>query len=271
MTVQSLTHSKVCVQPAQPELKPMPLGPSLLYFGLPALMFALSIYLLIPFLVSQGYGPFASYAAALIVPLAVILACSLGFYKRDGYPLTWQALAQRFRLQPMTGKDWLWTFGSLVVMYLTGGVLFTVTRGLFINGVLKLPYTVPLAIDPTLGQSIPELKLLLGSDATGNWGLLVLGIVVLFFNIIGEEFWWRGYILPRQELAFGKWTWLVHGTLWALFHAFKWWEWIALLPVTLILSYVAQRRHNTWPGIITHFIFNGISLVGILAVVLGAI
>jgi len=61
---------------------------------------------------------------------------------------------------------------------------------------------------------------------------------------------------------------LVHGTMWALFHAFKYWAWLGLLPVTLVLSFVAQKRKNTWPGIITHFVINGISLIPIIAAIL---
>jgi hypothetical protein len=57
--------------------------------------------------------------------------------------------------------------------------------------------------------------------------------------------------------------------LWALFHAFKYWQWLTLLPVTLILSFVAQRRATTWPGIITHFVFNGLSLIPLIALVAG--
>jgi membrane protease YdiL (CAAX protease family) len=263
---KSISHAQ-----AQPVLKPMGLGLSLLYFGLPMLMFALSVYLMIPFLVSQGYSPFVSYSASLIVPLGVIFAFSLGLYKQDGYPLTWKALAERFRLRRMSGKDWQWALVSLVIMFITSGILLFATHGLFIQGVVKLPYAVPLAIDPTVGQTAADFSRLYGADATGNWGLLLLSIILLAFNIVGEEFWWRGYIFPRQELVFGKRTWLVHGILWCLFHAFKWWEWIALLPVTLILSYVAQRRQSTWPGIVTHLIFNGLSLIAIVGVVMGAL
>jgi len=32
-----------------------------------------------------------------------------------------------------------------------------------------------------------------------------MNVIVLFFNIVGEELWWRGYILPRQELTFQVW------------------------------------------------------------------
>src|SRR5262245_47483043 len=35
------------------------------------------------------------------------------------------------------------------------------------------------------------------------WVLIYYGVVMLVGNIGGEELWWRGYVLPRQELAFG--------------------------------------------------------------------
>jgi membrane protease YdiL (CAAX protease family) len=75
----------------------------------------------------------------------------------------------------------------------------------------------------------------------------------MLLNVFGEELWWRGYILSRQELAFGKWTWVVHGIFWNVFHSFFYWELIALLPGCLALSYVAYKSKSTWPGIIAHF------------------
>jgi len=83
-------------------------------------------------------------------------------------------------------------------------------------------------------------------------------------NVLGEEFWWRGYVLPRQELSFGKWTWLIHGLLWSGFHLFMPWDAIRLLPGSLALPFVAQRRKNTWPGIIGRFAMSMPMLVGIL-------
>ena len=85
--------------------------------------------------------------------------------------------------------------------------------------------------------------------------------VVLCFNIYGEEFWWRGYILPRQELAHGKWTWLIHGILWAAFHSFWKWDALSILPGALLLSYVCSRLKNTTPAIIFHWVNNGLTLV----------
>jgi len=79
-------------------------------------------------------------------------------------------------------------------------------------------------------------------------------LVMLSFNIFGEELWWRGYILPRQEEAYGRWTWAVHGLLWLLWHvAFYPWQVFALLLICLTVPYIAQRRQNIWPAIIIHW------------------
>jgi len=94
---------------------------------------------------------------------------------------------------------------------------------------------------------------------------------MLFLNIFGEELWWRGYILPRQEKVHGRWTWAIHGLLWLLWHvAFLPWQAFALLPICLFIPYVAQRRQNTWPAVIIH-LQNGIVLLLILAMVLGIV
>jgi membrane protease YdiL (CAAX protease family) len=88
-----------------------------------------------------------------------------------------------------------------------------------------------------------------------------LNAIVLFFNIFGEELWWRGYILPRQELTHGKNTWLLHGVLWACFHMFKWYAVPFMLITCQVIPYVAQRTKNTWPGIINHLVINGAGMI----------
>lgn len=61
----------------------------------------------------------------------------------------------------------------------------------------------------------------------------------------------------------------MHGLLWWGFHAFKWWDLLPILPVTLLISYVAQRTQNTMPGIISHALFNGVALIPLLLTVSG--
>ena len=104
----------------------------------------------------------------------------------------------------------------------------------------------------------------------GQWWIVFGYLGGLFFNIFGEEFWWRGYILPRQEVVMGKYTWFIHGILWTLFHVFWKWNLIMLLPVCLSISFVASKLKNTWPAIIAHFVLNGMGIIPLILGVLGS-
>ena len=252
-------------------LKPMPLPLALLYFGIPALVFVLCVYFLIPLFMSQGMTEFISYSLALMIPLIIMLIASLIALRMEGYPITWASIKERFRLRKMDRTDWIWTIISFIVMMIGAGIFGVLGQLLVTKGWIPLPAKIPTALlDPTVDPAnlVNVFYAALGPNVKGNWGLVLVTIVLLIFNIFGEEFWWRGVILPRQELVHGSNTWLIHGILWTLFHAFKYWAWIGLLPVTLALSFVAQKRKNTWPGIITHFAVNGLSLLPIIAAVL---
>ncbi|RPJ05894.1 MAG: CPBP family intramembrane metalloprotease [Spirochaetaceae bacterium] len=83
-----------------------------------------------------------------------------------------------------------------------------------------------------------------------------LGLVSLVCNIFGEEFIWRGTLLPRREIAFGQWAFLVHGLFWAVFHVPVYWMIIPILPRAIALAFVCQRTKSIWPGIIGHLSLN---------------
>jgi len=252
-------------------LKPLPFPLALLYFGIPALVFVLSVYYLIPFFKDLGITEFMSYSLSLLIPLIIMFIASLIALRMEGFPINWRSITERFRLRKMDRSDWLWTLVSFIVMFVGAGIFGVLGQLLVIKGIVPLPAKIPTALlDPTVDPAnlLNIFNAALGPNARGNWWLVIFSVILLAFNIFGEEFWWRGVILPRQELVHGKNTWLVHGTMWALFHAFKYWSWLGLLPVTLALSYVAQRQKNTWPGIITHFSINSISLIPILAAIL---
>jgi len=254
-----------------PVIKPLRLPQALLYFGIPSFVFILCVYILLPFLRELGMSEFVSYSLSLLLPLILMLAAALIALRLEGWSLTWGSVRERFRLRRLEARDGAWIAGSLLAMFVLAGIFGYISQLILATGAIPLPAHLSPLLDPRIepSQAVEVVRKSLGPGYQGNWGLILLTIVLLFFNIIGEEFWWRGLILPRQELVHGKNTWLIHGMLWALFHAFKYWQWLTLLPVTLILSYVAQRRQNTWPGIITHSIFNGLSLIPLIALVAG--
>jgi membrane protease YdiL (CAAX protease family) len=100
-----------------------------------------------------------------------------------------------------------------------------------------------------------------------TWWVLLAWLPLFFFNIAGEELWWRGYILPRQERRHRAAAWFPHGLGLALFHLPLGIDLtIIVLPFLFGLPYVVQRRKNLWTGFIVHGVLNG---CGFLAVAFG--
>lgn len=240
---------------------------SLLYFGLPALALIIGFYVGMPWLERRGLTPYMAYMVSMGLPLLALLIAALVAYRLEGHPWTWRALLARFRYRRMTRADWLWTAGVFAAE-MGAYILFSrLGRWLIETGVMPMP-SLPAFLDP---QAIftPETLDVATGGLRDNWAVFAVSLVVLVINVVGEELWWRGYILPRQALAFGALTWLVHGLLWTLFHAYKWWDLIGLLPLSLGLSWVVLHRENNTAGLIIHFITNGTGVLSILLGVLG--
>ncbi len=224
-------------RPALRPLKPVGLLPSIALFGVPAIALFASLTWLWPALMAAGIDRPAAYTISLgLVNTGLLVAAVIG-YLLEGNPFTWKAFSQRMRLTAITGRGWLWVVGGILVF----GI-----GALLINSLAVLVYKA-------LNYSMPDI-------APGPT-TIAMQLVTLALNITGEELWWRGYILPRQELAFGKFTWLVHGTLWACFHMFKWWAVPFMLITCQVIPFVAQRTKNTWPGMINHLVVNGVGMI----------
>jgi membrane protease YdiL (CAAX protease family) len=271
MSTQVLTTSTIAQAESRgPALRPMPFWQSLLYFFIPALLSVLAFSFFRSWLHNQGYDPLTSLLAAMTIPLALLFAAALVTYHRvDGYPLNWTTFSQRMRFPHLTFHQVLWSLGLFAACMLGYGLFSQIGLALVNAGLVALPANLPILVDPRAIFTIATLEQAAGGTIVGRWDIVALYLVFFFFNIVGEELWWRGYILPRQELVHGRATWLVHGLLWALFHVYKWWDIIGLLPVCLLISFTAQHLRTNWPGLIAHALFNGLSLVLIIVVVAG--
>lgn len=249
-------------------IQPMNLGASLLAFGIPAAVFFVGFHFVMPALIDGGMLPFYAFTLATGTPLVGLLAASLVAFRAEGRELNWAGLKQRFRLHRMSLRLWLVTIGSFVVMLLLTVMGLGLCQRLIAGGLMPVVEGLPAWLDPSAGVPGIEAMNEAFGGLSGNWLAVVAYVGLLVVNIVGEEFWWRGYVLPRQELAFGKATWLIHGSMWAFFHAFKWWHIIGLLPLTLGLSLICSRTKNTSPGIFIHLVFNSLGLIPILVAVL---
>jgi hypothetical protein len=156
-------------------INPMSLWKALLYFGLPALLFRISLYNGTPTLIRLGMHPFEAIVVSFTVPAAILFALAFGFYKRDGFPLSWGDIKTRFRLIPMTGKDWLWAIGGFLVTFLSIGAL-TGTALMLIDALPAIgpPDFFPPWLKPGVNFDTALFADYIGAPLKNNWGVAVL-------------------------------------------------------------------------------------------------
>jgi membrane protease YdiL (CAAX protease family) len=240
---------------AQARIKPMPLWMAILFFGIPALVFRASVYLGMPSLLNLGVPWFGVYvicygSVLFLMLLAAFVACRL-----EGFRFSWKELRERLWLRSLNGKDWVWILGGFFAAVI-GYLLFSFSERWIANipsfappaAIAYLDPRNPLPLSYTSFMDIPLL---------GNWGMFLAIFLLLVLNILGEELWWRSYILPRQELSGGKKAWLVNGLLWSLFHVVSYpWTVLSYLPICLTVPFVTQRLRKAPSGMVIHFLLN---------------
>lgn len=237
-------------------VSPLPIWGSLILFAIPTLLMWLATRLLIPALRPHLTGPdiFCWFIAGGSVFFCLFIAAFVAFWIEQGRP-TLKGFAERFRLSGINTGDVAWSVGALIVCGLSSaGIAGLWQLAAQAWGVLPEPSLTPSFIQV---EPLSQNRLL----------VLLAWLPLFFFNITGEELWWRGYILPRQEQQHHSAAWLVHGLGLTLFHLPLGIDLsIILLPFLFGLPYVVQRRKNLWTGFIIHGILNG---GGFLAVAFG--
>ena len=109
-------------------------------------------------------------------------------------------------------------------------------------------FTEPMGCDLSSMFS-PELS----AQMSGAWGLLGLIFVNQLFNtVLGEEFLFRGVLLPKMEGVFGKWDWLANGVIFGFFHLHQPWSIPSSILTGLIYAFSAKRFRSNWFAIILH-------------------
>lgn len=248
-------------------IKPISLWMAILMFAAPSALMTLGLYVILPAIAAHiSYPVFWWFLLLYLTPLSLLLPASYAVYRLEGNLPTWQAFKDRFNLKPLTGRDWLWVLGLVIFGLATSTLSFT-SRWLASLPLFSPPDFVPPVVDPRI-TTIPTQ--VMGITVAGNWPVVIIYALGLVINIMGEEIYMRGYILPRQILSYGRWAWVVHGILWTLFHFFQRWTYLQILPIALALSYVTYRTRNTSIAIAAHYIGNGmLGMVPILIAVAG--
>lgn len=197
------------------------------------------------------------------------------------------------------GLIWQFIFSMILVKHECGDIKFhTIKKRLRLNGpidpktekpnkklwLMLIPFAAILFVLEVLvagliSFSIPEgfdLNVLLESpdvqqDLIGAWWFFILFLIMAIFNtIFGEEFIFRGILLPKMKKAFGKWDGVMNGILMGGYHWHQpWMIFAGILSDVCVNSFIAKRYKSTWLSIILHSIQSFIILFLIFGIVAG--
>lgn len=221
---------------------------SILLFGSAGIVLWLETHFLIPYLtkisgIETVVWWFVVAAFGMFIPLLIVAYLLLRNEGSLSKPGLWKG---RLRFRRMNAGDWLWGVGGIVVIAILSYPILSLVE--FLAG--------PFNHQPPFMQFEPL--------EPGRYWILAAWFGYWIFNIMGEEILWRGVLLPRQEIVFGKYTWFFHGFCWGLFHiAFGWQLMLPLIPILFVQSYIVQKRKNSWIGVLIHAGINGPSFVAI--------
>jgi membrane protease YdiL (CAAX protease family) len=226
------------------ELKPIKLIPSILLFLIPGIAFYLNINILVPFIANvTNWNSYIIWMfTGTFLLFGLLFALTFILLKIDGYKLDWQTIKIRLRLRKLTLKDIVWIIIGMLICSIISGILIwaysLVSSSFNIN---ELKEMSPIKIVPLIGKE--------------RFFLFFLP-VFYFFNYVGEELLWRGYILPRQEITtYGRYAWVISMLLHWVFHLpFSFTAMLFFIPFMLLMPYLVYKRKNTYISIIIHFL-----------------
>lgn len=190
-----------------------------------------------------------------------------------GYPgLTTLLLAELFILAPIGLGHLAWhsrnsvadqNFGALIpftkklkmVQYLKWSLL-----GILACTLVYLPlYPIGLYLREQLFSWLPEWYFNPVYGSTDTVLIAKVFLAGIFIDgIVGpvvEELYFRGYLLPRMAYL-GKWAPIINGLLFGLYHFWQPHNYLAIIAIGIVLSYIVWKKQNVYLGIIIHCSLN---------------
>ena len=204
--------------------------------------------------------------------LVWLFVLSMIIVRREEGDLRWATIKRRLRLntprEPATGvpraRLWLWVVPFIVAVAVVELVLNTPLENAWVSVFPFLAEPEGRSFDAFLGsQEVLE-------GLVGAWWFLALVVVQSIFNsILGEEFLFRGVLLPKMEGVFGRGSWVANGVPFGFYHVHQPWGIPNSVLTGLLYTFPAYRYRSTWMSIIVHSAQSVYFAFLVLGVVLG--
>jgi uncharacterized protein len=221
-------------------------GKSVLLHLLPGILIGLVYFAVLPSFHQWGYP---SMMALMTAVLLMLVPFELGYLLYQGKQKNGQFSLKgiiAYRTPIPVWQYFIW----VPALFVTVGIIFTLFK------------PVDVFLQNTLFAWMPPMENGLQGGFSKSALIATYGMTAVFGAVLGpvlEEFYFRGYLLPRMKYA-GKWAPLLHSFLFALYHVFTPWMLVSRTFGLLPLVYAVQRR-NLYVGMIVHVLVNFIDVI----------
>jgi len=204
----------------------------------------------------------------IIIGLIWLFVLSMIVLRRELGTLRWSVIRKRMWYQkprdPKTGKPkakllW-WAVPAVLVNALCSFTLITPTLQEAVLTVL--PFVRPWVM---LGQE------LLSPEYVGQWWIVGVWLVSALFNyLLGEEFLFRGVLLPKMKGVFGRWDWFMNVVLFSFWHLHQPWGFLSVIVTFSLAGWASRRYQCNWIFAIAHGI-DGLFMTVLLTLVVAGL
>ncbi len=211
--------------------------------------------------------PGITYWLMMIAGMAWQFVVSLVIIYRELGTLRWSAIRQRTWLQtprdPKAGQP-----KPVLFWWLLPALLFSGLVNLGLAHYLDAPiaWLFPALQPPQFTQ----MSQLASPQFQGQWWILGIALLSFIFNyFLGEEFLFRGVLLPKMQGVFGKYDWVANAVLFGLYHLHKPWAIPGIIVGALAITWPSRRFRSNWMAVVVHGVEMLPVLLMVLAVILG--
>lgn len=212
-------------------------------------------------------------AAAMFIPAIGVLITRI--VTKEGFQNAWIRPNIKGNL-----KTYLLAYFGPGILTIFGAIIyFVIFQGSFDPDCGYMKLTLEAAGTPAEAIPMPLSTLLLIQALQG----LFLGPIMNFITCFGEEWGWRGYLLPKMSEKFSTVPMLlINGVIWGLWHApltivghnygvgYVGFPFTGILAMCLFctvlgvfLSYVSLKTKSCIPAVLGHGAINGFAAIGI--------
>lgn len=223
-------------------MKQLSLGKIIFYHLYPGILITLGYILITPFLSQHGYPPQLSFLLCFLIVGVPVFLLHLVRVKRDEKATSIWAVNDENR-KLATKKLVLYAIGLVVFSCLTWGLTQPINKIIVDRYLSFLPAWYTLQDFQGYSKEAIQLTLLCNLLLNG-----VLAPVV-------EEFYFRGYLLPRMQ-RWGIYAFLGNTFLFSLYHFWQPYVFVTIFIALLPMNYLVWRTKDLRLAILTHFLLN---------------